>query len=104
MIVRVILVVFFSLLFGFAIGLSIGFFIFTLILKNSNVFGAKIARDDPRSSNLVIIAKEDRIQHRDDVFDYHITNGMRELLSNPGYHEMMSRSVKNPDNDQVTHI
>lgn len=90
-------------LFAAAIGLAIGFFIFSLILNQSNNFGDSFRNDNPLTTGIVLTSKADQIQHRVEVFQYHLDYGMRDLVNQPTYQAMMEHSIKKSDNEQVAH-
>ncbi|MBR5057168.1 MAG: hypothetical protein IKX04_01240 [Clostridiales bacterium] len=102
--------VFLAIIFGFVAGF---FFVFSLVfliyswrLNKSNNFGDKnfirpLAKEIGFDSELHLTSQADRIQDNPQVRLQHVEYGMQMLINSPEYKELMERSVKSPDNEQV---
>jgi hypothetical protein len=100
---QIFLIIILSLVFGGAIGFSIGFFIFSIMLNRSNNFGDTRLNDYAKASEIEVTYKADRIQRDPAVLKQHLEYGMHDLINQPSYRAIMERSVKNPDSDPVSH-
>ena len=104
--------VFFAIIFGFAGGFfgcfSIVFLIYSLILNKSNNFGDRkfarppLAKEIGFDSELHLTSQADHSQNNPQVFQQHLEYGMAQLINSPEYKELMDRSVKSPDSEQVS--
>lgn len=97
----------FGLISGLAIGFSISFFIFSLMLNRSNNFGdEKVLRPIGKlkgfDSEVKVFSKADRINRDQREFQMYVDSGMRQLIQSPEYQQSMARSIKSPDDEQVS--
>ena len=84
------------------------FLIYSLILNKSNNFGDRkfarppLAKEIGFDSELHLTSQTDHIQNNPQVFQQHLEYGMAQLINSPEYKELMDRSVKSPDSEQVS--
>lgn len=102
--------VFVSIIIGFIAGyfcvFSLVFLIYSWRLNKSNNFGDKnftrqFAKEIGFNSELHLTSQADRIQNNPQVFAQHLEYGMHQLINSPEYKELMDRSIKSPDSEQV---
>ena len=104
--VKVIVAIIIGFATSFALCFSIGFLIFSLVLNKSNNFGDRnflrpFIKEIGFEGQLNLTYKADHIQNDPAVFAQHLEYGMTQLINSPTYQELMKKTIKSPDSEQV---